>query len=114
MLETGFWPSQPFNFTRHVVITTALVLAALLISLLTCNLGIVLELTGGFSATMLAYILPPLCYLKLASGPLWQMSKMPHWFLLVFGLTIMIFSTSSSLQKAALGSSTDTASTCDL
>ncbi|KAI8388527.1 transmembrane amino acid transporter protein-domain-containing protein [Radiomyces spectabilis] len=99
VLETFFWPAATFNLKRHFILTTVLVLIALVISLLTCNLGIVLELTGGFSATALAYILPPLCYLKLSAGSLWQRSKIPHWTCMIFGIIIMFVSTFYSLQK---------------
>ena len=33
---------------------------------MTCDLGIVLELTGGLSATALAFIFPAICFLKLS------------------------------------------------
>lgn len=96
-----------------------MILLALTVSLLTCNLGIVLELTGGFSATALAYILPPLCYLKLAGGSLFQLNKLKHWACLLFGLLIMVVSTFYSLQKIVLGGpESDTsgagAAACDL
>ncbi|KAI9321678.1 transmembrane amino acid transporter protein-domain-containing protein [Dichotomocladium elegans] len=113
VLEVAFWNNAPYNLRRHAIMTTALVLVALIISLLTCNLGIVLELTGGFSATMLAYILPPLCYLKLAKDSLWQLNKLPYWALLCFGLVIMVVSTFFSLQKVVLGKM-DAGPTCDL
>ena len=75
-----------FNKKRHVIITSALVFSALLgasdfsrprfvnewypltrrpdtanascyaVSLITCDLGLILELAGGFSATALAYL----------------------------------------------------------
>lgn len=38
----------------------------MVLSLLTCDLGVVFELIGATSACALAYILPPLCYIKLA------------------------------------------------
>ena len=74
VVEAFFWQDQPFNQTRHVVITTALVFNALIgssisllatspahesistVSLWTCDLGFILELAGGSSATALAYI----------------------------------------------------------
>ena len=37
----------------------------MMLSLMTCDLGIVFELFGATSACALAYILPPLCYIKL-------------------------------------------------
>ncbi|KAI9492230.1 transmembrane amino acid transporter protein-domain-containing protein [Zychaea mexicana] len=125
VLETFFWPAKAFQRTRHIAITTVLVLVALTVSLLTCNLGIVLELTGGFSATALAFILPPLCYLKLARGSVFQRSKIPHWACLTFGLSIMVVSTFYSLQKVfqahhtatnggEVSSGDSAAATCDL
>jgi len=68
------------------------------IALLTCNLGFVLEVTGGFSATALAFILPPLCYLKLSTGSIWTAAKIPHLACLTFGVAVMILSTFFSLQ----------------
>ncbi|KAI8967759.1 transmembrane amino acid transporter protein-domain-containing protein [Mycotypha africana] len=99
VLETFYWPNSPFDKTRHFLITTALILITLTISLLTCNLGIVLELTGAFSATVLAFVLPPLCYLKLAGGSLFEKGKIPHWLCMCFGILVMVVSTFYSLQK---------------
>ena len=36
------------------------------VALFTCNLGMILELVGATSASLMAYIIPPLCYLKLS------------------------------------------------
>ncbi|KAF9318052.1 hypothetical protein BG003_011839 [Podila horticola] len=98
VIETYYFAGQPFSMKRHVIITTGLVGSALVIALLTCDLGFVLEVTGGFSATALAFILPPLCYLKLASGPVWSKKKIPHLVCLGFGVAVMILSTFFSLQ----------------
>lgn len=87
---------------RHFLITTVLILITLTISLLTCNLGIVLELTGGFSATVLAFVLPPMCFLKLSAGSVWEKGKIPHWLCMTLGIIIMFISTFYSLQKAFL------------
>ncbi|KAI8994505.1 AAAP amino acid permease [Pilobolus umbonatus] len=99
VLETFYWPSAPHSQIRHFLITTVLILTTLTVSLLTCNLGIVLELTGAFSATVLAYVLPPLIYLKLTNGSLWERGKILHWMCMVFGIFVMVVSTSLSLQK---------------
>lgn len=50
---------------QHFLITTLLVFSAMSVSLFTCNLGMILELIGAISASLMAYIIPPLCYLKL-------------------------------------------------
>lgn len=65
VLETYFFRGE-YERNRHIILTTGLVFTALLVSLLTCDLGIVLELTGGLSATALAFIFPSCCYLKLS------------------------------------------------
>lgn len=115
MIETFYWPGAKFDKTRHLLITTILILITLTISLLTCNLGIVLELTGGFSATVLAFVLPPMCFLKLATGPIWERGKIPHWLCMIFGTIIMVLSTFYSLQKIFIHGSDKTAAaeTCN-
>lgn len=65
VLETYFFANR-YNVRLHITITTSLVIASLIVSLLTCDLGIVLELTGGLSATALAFIFPAICFLKLS------------------------------------------------
>ncbi|KAF9433823.1 hypothetical protein BGZ76_008942 [Entomortierella beljakovae] len=98
VIETYYFAGKPFSLKRHTIITTGLVGVALIIALLTCDLGFVLEVTGGFSATALAFILPPLCYLKLASGPTFCKKKIPHLACLGFGIAVMVLSTFFSLQ----------------
>jgi solute carrier family 38 (sodium-coupled neutral amino acid transporter), member 11 len=65
VMENYYFPGEPWNPNRHLIFTTSLVVAAMTLSLLTCDLGAVFELIGATSACALAYILPPLCYIKL-------------------------------------------------
>ncbi|CAI5759783.1 unnamed protein product [Candida verbasci] len=51
---------------QHFFITTILVFSSMSVSLFTCNLGLILELIGATSASLMAYIIPPLCYFKLS------------------------------------------------
>lgn len=62
-----YFPGEPFNMNMHLILTSSLVVSAMVISLLTCDVGAVFELVGSTSACAMAYILPPLCYIKLAS-----------------------------------------------
>lgn len=74
-IENFLFPGEMFEYKRHFIITTALVVTSMssesvilgcegrnvpivsvAVSLLTCDLGLVLELTGGFGATCLAFI----------------------------------------------------------
>lgn len=67
-----YFPTEPFNPNRHLIFSTSLVVAAMTLSLLTCDLGVVFELVGATSACALAYILPPLCYVKLTKRRTWE------------------------------------------
>lgn len=51
---------------QNFIVTTVLVASSMSVSLFTCNLGMILELIGATSASLMAYIIPPLCYLKLS------------------------------------------------
>lgn len=67
-----YFPREHFDPNRHLIFTTALVISATMVSLLTCDLGIVFELVGATSACALAYILPPLCFIKLTKRRTWE------------------------------------------
>lgn len=73
-----------------------------LVSLITCDLGVTLEITGGVSATALAFIFPAACYLKLSDPrvPLYSRSKLPAVVCLVFGVLVMVVSLFLALGKA--------------
>lgn len=97
VITTYFFPHDVFNPTRHFIFTTALVAAATTLSLLTCDLGAVFELIGATSACMLAYILPPLCYLKLSKGG-WRVT-VPAVACIVFGCVVMGISTVMAVAR---------------
>ena len=73
-----------------------------LVSLITCDLGVTLEITGGVSATTLAFIFPAACYLKLTDPrvPLYSRTKLPAVICLVFGILVMVVSLILALGKA--------------
>ncbi len=62
-----YFPGEPFNMNLHLIFSTSLVVSAMTLSLLTCDLGVIFELVGATSACAMAYILPPLCYIKLTT-----------------------------------------------
>jgi sodium-coupled neutral amino acid transporter 11 len=84
---TYYFPDEPHNPVRHVIFTTALVVTAMVLSLITCDLGSVFELIGATSAAALAYIFPPLCYIKLSSGT--RREKIPAYLCICFGVVVM-------------------------
>ncbi|KAJ5655454.1 hypothetical protein N7507_007404 [Penicillium longicatenatum] len=87
VMTTYYFPDEPFNPHRHLIFTTALVVTSMVLALITCDLGSVFELIGATSAASLAYIFPPLCYIKLSSAS--RREKIPAYLCVAFGLVVM-------------------------
>ncbi|KAL7275983.1 hypothetical protein RUND412_001052 [Rhizina undulata] len=100
VMETYYFSGEPFNPNRHLIFTTSLVLTAMTMSLTTCDLGVVFELIGATSACALAYILPPLCYMKLASRT-WR--TYVAGATVAFGVSVMSISLIQSAYKIISG-----------
>ena len=93
----NYWFSEePYQPSRHLILSSALVVSAMCISLLTCDLGAVFELIGATSACVLAYILPPLCYIKLSTRS-WR--TIPAVACIVFGFAVMTVSLVLAMKK---------------
>jgi len=101
VIENYYYPGEAFNQRRHVTITSALVVAAMGISLMTCDLGIVFEFVGATSACALAYILPPMCYIKLSKRT-WKVI-LPAGACIAFGAFVMVVSVTQSVIKLVRG-----------
>lgn len=95
-----YFPGEPFNMNLHLIITSALVVSAMFVSLITCDLGVVFELVGATSACALAYILPPLCYIKLSSR---SYKTYVAWGVVAFGSTVMVISLLQAVRKMIIG-----------
>lgn len=93
----NYWfPGEPFNMNLHLIFSSSLVVSAMTLSLITCDLGAVFELIGATSACALAYILPPLCYLKLSTRS-WK--TIPAVACVVFGSGVMCISLIQAVIK---------------
>ena len=90
VMTTFYFPDEPYNMNRHIIFTTALVVTSVVLALMTCDLGSVLELIGATSASALAYVLPPLCYIKLSQSS-WK-AKIPAYACIAFGVTVLCIS----------------------
>ncbi|KAB8670404.1 hypothetical protein FH972_026317 [Carpinus fangiana] len=95
-----YFPGEPFHPNRHLIFTASLVVSAMALALLTCDLGAVFELIGATSACALAYILPPLCYIKLSSRS-WK--TWLAWAVVGFGCTVMSISLVLAIRKIVSG-----------
>ncbi|KAJ5711606.1 hypothetical protein N7488_005762 [Penicillium malachiteum] len=97
VMTTYYFPDEPFNPHRHLIFTTALVVTSMVLALITCDLGSVFELIGATSAAALAYIFPPLCYIKLSSAS--RREKIPAYLCVTFGLVVMGVSVVQAVAK---------------
>ena len=102
VMVTYFWPDEPFHLRRHVILSTGLVVGSVSLSLLTCDLGAVFELVGATSAVAMAYILPPMCYIKLTSRS-WRTYL--AYGTVVFGTAVMVISVIQAVDKMINGTS---------
>ncbi|QLG70159.1 hypothetical protein HG535_0A00980 [Zygotorulaspora mrakii] len=87
----------------HFIITTVLVFGTMSVSLTTCNLGALFELIGATTASIMAYILPPLTNLLLRREKSSFKSKSPHILSIIFGATMMIVSSAQTIFEAIHG-----------
>lgn len=95
-----YFPGEPFNMNLHLIFSSSLVFSAMVLSLLTCDLGSVFDLVGGTSAAAMAYILPPLCYIKLTTRS-WK--TYVAWAVVAFGCTVMGMSMLQAIGKMIKG-----------
>ncbi|KAH7094361.1 transmembrane amino acid transporter protein-domain-containing protein [Paraphoma chrysanthemicola] len=100
VMNNYWFPDDPFHPNRHLIFSTSLVVTALALSLLTCDLGVVFELFGATSACALAFILPPLCYIKLSKKSSKTYLAMA---VVAFGCTVMVISIIKTTSKMAMG-----------
>lgn len=103
-----YFPHEPFQPNRHLIFTTSLVVSAMMVALITCDLGVVFELVGATSACALAYILPPLCFVNLTKRRTWE--TYAAYACIAFGCTVMTISLTLSVAKMIRGD--DTGATC--
>jgi sodium-coupled neutral amino acid transporter 11 len=97
VMTTYYFPDEPFNPNRHLIFTTSLVLTSMVLALVTCDLGSVFELIGATSAAALAYIFPPLCWIKLSSAT--RREKIPAYLCVGFGIVVMGVSVVQAVAK---------------
>lgn len=97
VMTTYYFPHEPYQPNRHLIFTTSLVVSAMTMALITCDLGIVFELVGATSACALAYILPPLCFVKLTKRRTWE--TYAAYVCITFGCVVMLISITQSVAK---------------
>lgn len=95
--------SPELSNKNHTILTTVLVLITMGVSLTTCNLGALFELIGATTASIMAYILPPMCYLRMTNKPMKK--KLPLYATIAFGLATMFISSTQTIINSINGDS---------
>ncbi|KAK6908169.1 hypothetical protein I203_102170 [Kwoniella mangroviensis CBS 8507] len=103
VVEEYFFKGKPFSQKRHVIITSLVVFTTMGIALTTCDLGIVLELAGGLSASALAFIFPASAYYVLTTGKWYSWNKLPAGLVAGFGGVVLLLSCGQSIANAWYG-----------
>lgn len=96
-----YFPNEAYQPNRHLIFTTSLVVSAMTVALITCDVGVVFELIGATSACALAYILPPLCFVNLSQRRGWEWWA--SYACIAFGTAVMGISLVLSLAKIVRG-----------
>jgi sodium-coupled neutral amino acid transporter 11 len=91
-VEKAVFPLRPYSCMRHFAITLILIISSSTVASLTCDLGVLMELVGAISSSMLAFVVPAAFWIqvhRLDKNPLPRKDALVHWVLIVFGVTLM-------------------------
>ncbi|GMM38011.1 Avt2 protein [Saccharomycopsis crataegensis] len=92
---------EEMSYNKRFWITTLLVFVTMGASLLTCNLGATLELIGSVSASIMAFIFPVMCYMKLTDYKSKTLKEnLCGYFVIVFGVLILVISSAQTIVQA--------------
>lgn len=92
-IEKSAFKGRPFSWFRHVAITAVIVSSTALVACWVCNLGVIMEITGGVSASIIAFVIPSAAYLracKLKGVQVPLLSMCLHWVYIVFGCGLLV------------------------
>ncbi|KAI8898395.1 transmembrane amino acid transporter protein-domain-containing protein [Globomyces pollinis-pini] len=79
--------------------TIALVTATTTIGVSTCNIGSILDITGGLAASAIAFIFPSACWLKVQGEPIFQAKNISHIVCITVGCIVLLLTTVSSVEE---------------
>lgn len=99
-LKTPTFDLEKFNRLQNLAVTAIILVIPLSVSMVTCNLGAVLELVGATSGSTLAYILPPLCHNKMTSENKTLKQQAPYYACIIFGIAVMVLSSSQTIIES--------------
>jgi sodium-coupled neutral amino acid transporter 11 len=92
----------------HYGVTLGLITITTVIGTLTCNLGVVLELTGGVAASSIAFIFPSACTMYINKAPYMRYSNINHILCISFGILMVFLTTCSVIAEQIYSHSSKT------
>lgn len=101
-IEKQFFKGRPFSKVRHTIITVCAVLSTVMIACLTCDLSIIIEITGGVAGALIALVVPSSCWLKIhqmEGKALTMKQKIPHYMTIALGCALMIMTVVNQVMK---------------
>ncbi|KAJ2993467.1 hypothetical protein HDV02_002410 [Globomyces sp. JEL0801] len=78
--------------------TITLVIATTIIGVSTCNIGSILDITGGLAASAIAFIFPSACWLKVQGEPIFQFKNFSHILCVTIGCIVLVLTTYTSIE----------------
>lgn len=89
VVENALFPSSDQSpLWRHMLVTVIITILVGGLSMSTDCLGIVLELNGVIAAAPLAFIIPPLCVMKLRPEPIFSKDNIVPMLIVTFGTLV--------------------------
>jgi solute carrier family 38 (sodium-coupled neutral amino acid transporter), member 11 len=81
-------------------VTVGLVTSTTIIGISTCNLGLVLDLTGGIAASAIGFIFPAACAVELAGGYRYRRDNWIYLACIGFGCVLLVLTTITTIVEA--------------
>ncbi|KAJ8313756.1 hypothetical protein KUTeg_008317 [Tegillarca granosa] len=94
VVENAFFSSSvPSPLWRHLAVTMGISVCCMAVSMATDCLGVVLEFNGVIVACPLAYIIPPICIMKLKQDPILSKGNILPILTVSFGVIVAVMGT---------------------
>ena len=76
------------------MVTIIIVVSTATVACFFCDLGVIMEVTGGVSASLIAFVIPSAAYLRansLRGIKLSVVERIGHWLCMLFGGGLLVF-----------------------
>ncbi|KAJ3397527.1 2-oxoglutarate dehydrogenase complex E2 component [Lobulomyces angularis] len=98
-----FFKNKAFNLYRHIFLSALILAITVTVGCVTCDLGLIIDITGGVTASIVAFIIPSACFLKVkkikkVKSSLFQ--KIVHITCIIFGCLLIILTLLLIIQSA--------------